>query len=126
MRNFEWVEIGEIKIRAINTPNGLYTEQGEKIKLDDRPWQYATALPNDQVRFVSAIPFLSYPIEKQNDLFFVMHRRKEVMVICSDELRKVFQNIPSLYFHQTLKNVKLYCIANGISFVESYGKTTKA
>ena len=125
MDYFRWIEILPEKIRAINTPNGLYLEDGTKIKSDGLEWQYAKALPEDEVRFVSAIPFLTYPIETLKDIYIVLQGRKEVVVICSQELRFLLEQIPSIYFHQTLKDLKLFCSANNIKFVENYKKTSR-
>ena len=52
------------------------------------------------VRFVSAKPYLNVSDEIFNKLFFCLQGRKEVVVLCSEELKNVLKNLPSDYLQQ--------------------------
>ena len=44
------------------------------------------------VKFVSAKPYLNVSDDIFNKLFFCLHNRKEVVVLCSDELKNILKN----------------------------------
>jgi hypothetical protein len=76
------------------------------------------------VRFVSAKPYLNCSDKLFNSLFFCLHGRKEVVVLCSDELKHILKNLPSNYLQPRLSDIKSYLISNNIKFTEDFTNTT--
>jgi len=57
-------------------------------------------------------------------IFLCLHGRKEVVVICSEELKNILMNLPSDYFQPKLIDIKNYLKSNNIDFIEDYNNTT--
>jgi hypothetical protein len=77
------------------------------------------------VRFVSAKPYLNVSDEEFSKLFFCLHGRREVVVLCDDEtIMKEIKNLPSEYFQPRLNDIKSYLTKNNIKFTEDFKNTT--
>ena len=81
------------------------------------------------VQFVSTkLYFTPGPIKSQktdlSKLFFCLHGRREVVVLCSDKLKETLKNLPSDYFQPRLKDIKQYLISQNIQFIENFKDTT--
>ncbi len=76
------------------------------------------------VKFVSAKPYLNVSMEEFAKVFFCLHGRKEVVILCSDELKETLKNLPSDYLQPRLKDIKSYLDSQGISYEENFANTT--
>jgi hypothetical protein len=76
------------------------------------------------VKFVSAKPYLNSPDDIFDRLFFCLHGKKELVVECSDELKKVLKDLPTDYFQPRLKDIKAYLDKQGIKYVIEDLKST--
>ena len=76
------------------------------------------------VQFVSAKPYLNVSDEIFNNLFFCLHGRREVVVLCSYELKEKLRNLPSDYTQPRLKDIKEYLDKNGYEYLENFKNTT--
>lgn len=76
------------------------------------------------VKFVSAKPYLNVSDEVFNKLFFCLHGRREVVVICSDELKSTLKNLDSDYLQPRLKDIKSHLDSINISYIEDFTNTT--
>ena len=76
------------------------------------------------VKFVSAKPYLNVSDEVFNKLFFCLHGRKEVVVLCSEELKCILKNLPSDYLQPRLIDIKKYLDSVGVKYVEDFSNTT--
>ena len=76
------------------------------------------------VKFVSAKPYLNVSDDIFNKLFFCLHNRKEVVVLCSDELKNILKNLPSDYLQPRLIDIKNYLNSIGIEYIEDFSNTT--
>ena len=76
------------------------------------------------VKFVSTKPYLNVSDEEFDKIFFCLQGRKEVVVLCSDELLEEIKNLPSDYLQPRLKDIKKYLDKQGIKYVEDYSNTT--
>ena len=81
-------------------------------------------MKTEVVKFVSAKPYLTVSDSEFDKLFFVLNGRKEVVVVCSDELKNILNNLPSDYIQPRLVDVKKYLDTVGIGYVEDYSNTT--
>ena len=77
------------------------------------------------VKFVSARPYLNVSDEEFNKIFFCLQGRKEVVVLCSEELKEILRNLPSEYCQPRLIDIKKYLDSVGIEYVEDYSGTTR-
>lgn len=73
------------------------------------------------VKFVSMKPYLN---GNYDDIFFCLHGRKEVVVLCSNELKEILKNLPSDYLQPRLIDIKKYLNSVGISYIEDFSNTT--
>ena len=76
------------------------------------------------VKFVSAKPYLNASNDVFNKLFFCLHGRKEVVVLCSSELKNILKNLPSDYLQPRLIDIKNYLDKNEIEYTEDFSNTT--
>lgn len=76
------------------------------------------------VKFVSAKPYLNVSDEEFNKLFFCLHGRKEVVVLCSSELKETLKSLPSNYLQPRLTDIKIYLNSVGIEYIEDFSNTT--
>jgi len=76
------------------------------------------------VKFVSAKPYLNVSDDVFNKLFFCLHGRKEVVVLCSNELIEKLKNLKSDYLQPRLKDIKKYLNEQGIEYLEDFSDTT--
>jgi hypothetical protein len=76
------------------------------------------------VKFVSAKPYLNVSDEIFNNLFFCLHGRKEVVVLCSPQLKETLKNLPSNYLQPKLKDIKNYLDSVNIKYTEDFFNTT--
>jgi hypothetical protein len=74
------------------------------------------------VKFVSAKSYLNTQLPK--GLFFCLSGRKEVVVLCSDELKETLRELPSEYLQPRLKDIKAYLDKQGIKHVTEDLKNT--
>ncbi len=81
-------------------------------------------MKKEVVRFVSAKPYLNVSDEEFNKLFFCLHGRKEVVVLCSTELKEILKNLPSDYLQPRLIDIKNYLNNAGITYIEDFSNTT--
>lgn len=81
-------------------------------------------MENEIVKFVSAKPYLYAPDEVFNKVFFCLHGRKEVAVVCSDKLKSILKDLPSNYLQPRLIDIKSYLTNNNIEFIEDFKNTT--
>ena len=77
------------------------------------------------VEFVSAKPYLNCSQEEFNKIYFCLHGRKEVVILCSDELKQILSSLPSDYLQPRLKDIKKYLDSNNIKYTENFKNTTK-
>jgi hypothetical protein len=76
------------------------------------------------VKFVSTKPYLKLPYEVWGKMFLCLHGRKEIFVLCSDELLKTIENLPSDYVQPRLIDIKKYLNSVGIPYIEDFSNTT--
>lgn len=76
------------------------------------------------VQFASAKPYLNVSDEEFNKLFFCLHGRREVVVLCDKELKETLKNLPSDYLQPRLKDIKAYLDTNNIPYIEDFTNTT--
>lgn len=81
-------------------------------------------MENEIVEFVSAKPYLNVSDEVFDKLFFCLHGKKEVVVLCSEQLKHILKNLPSDYLFPRLIDIKAYLNSVGIKYVEDFSKTT--
>lgn len=79
----------------------------------------------EKVQFVSAKPYLNISDQEFDKLFFVLHGRKEVVVLCSDELKAELEALPHIHILPTLKEVKKHLDGKGIEYSEDFKNTTR-
>lgn len=79
---------------------------------------------NKTVQFVSAKPYLNVPDDEFNKLLYCVSGRREVVVLCDDELKETLRNLPSDYFIPRLKDFKTYLKSKGIEWTEDFKGTT--
>ncbi len=77
------------------------------------------------VQFVSAKPYLNVSDEEFQKIFFCLHGRKEVVVLCEDELKKKLKQLPSYFLQPRLNDIKKYLDENKIPYTENFKNTTK-
>jgi len=78
------------------------------------------------VKFVSAKPYLNVSDKEFNELFFCLHGRKEVVVVCNSKLKKELRELPSEYIQPRLKDIIQYLNDNNIPYsIENLNNTTK-
>lgn len=77
----------------------------------------------NRVQFVSARPYLNISDDEFVKLFFCLHGRKEVVILCDDELKEVLRNLPSDYLQPRLKDIKEYLDKQGIEYTENFKGT---
>lgn len=75
------------------------------------------------VQFVSAKPYLHVSDEELSKIFYCLHGRKEVVVLCDDDLKATLRNLPSDYLLPRLKDIKKYLDDNGIPYTEDFKNT---
>lgn len=80
---------------------------------------------NPTIRFESTKNYLNSTDEEFKKEFFCLHGRKEVMVICEQELKETLRNLDSDYLQPRLKDIKKYLDDNNISYIEDFKNTTK-
>lgn len=76
------------------------------------------------VKFVSAKPYLSISNDEFNKVFFCLHGRREVVVLCSDELKDTLRNLPSDYLQPRLNDIKKHLNSIGVEYIEDFSNTT--
>ncbi len=82
------------------------------------------------VKFVSTkfpkggISILDKLLIEDEDLFFCLHGRKEVVVECDSKLKETLRNLPSEYIQPRLKDIKKYLTDNNIPFIEDFKGTS--
>ena len=76
------------------------------------------------VKFVSAKPYLNVSVSEFEKLFFCLQGRKEVVVICSDGLRKTLKMLPSDFLQPRLIDIKAYLDSKNIPWIEDFSNTT--
>lgn len=76
------------------------------------------------VQFVSAKPYLNVPDSEFDKLLYCMSGRREVVVLCDEELKDTLRSLPSDYYIPRLKDFKDYLKANGIEWTENLKGTT--
>lgn len=81
-------------------------------------------MEKEVVKFVSAKPYLNVSNEEFNKLFFCLHGRKEVVVLCSGELKDKLKNLPSNYLQPRLIDIKNYLNTIGVQYIEDFSNTT--
>lgn len=81
-------------------------------------------MSKEVVNFVSAKPYLNVSDEEFDKLFFCLHGRKEVVVLCSSELKEKLKNLPSDYLQPRLIDIKKYLNNIGIEYTENFSNTT--
>ena len=75
------------------------------------------------VKFVSAKPYVNLPFDV--DVFYCLQGRKEVVIVCSDELKAELKALPSdSVIGHKLKDIKAYLDSKSISYIEDYTNTT--
>lgn len=80
----------------------------------------------ETVRFVSAKPYLNLPNEEFDKIFFCLKGRKEVVILCSSELKNILKDLPSNYVQPQFKDIVKYLNDNEIPYVVGdLNKTTK-
>lgn len=62
------------------------------------------------IQFVSAKPYLNLPDEEFYKVFFCLHGRREVVVLCSDGLKETLRNLSSDYLQPKLTDIKAYLV----------------
>jgi hypothetical protein len=72
------------------------------------------------VKFVKGKLYLNVSDEEFKKLFFCLHGRKEIVVLCSDELKETLENLPSEYVQPRLVDIKQYLDSVGIKYIEEY------
>jgi len=80
-------------------------------------------MEKEVVKFVSAKPYINVSDEVFNKLFFCLHGRKEVVVLCSTELKEILKNLPSDYLQPRLIDVKYYLNTVDIPYIEDFSNT---
>ncbi len=78
---------------------------------------------NEVVKFVSAKPYLNCSDKVFNEIFFCLHGRKEVVILCSESLKNTLRNLPSNYLQPRLIDIKKYLDSNNIKYVENFSNT---
>lgn len=81
-------------------------------------------MSKETVFFVSAKPYVNSPNDIFDKLLFCLHGRKEVVIICSDELKEVLKALPSDYLQPRLVDIKAYLNSVGIEYKEDFTNTT--
>jgi hypothetical protein len=81
-------------------------------------------MEKEVVKFVSAKPYLNVSNEEFDKLFFCLHGRKEVVVLCSSELKDKLKNLPSNYLQPRLIDIKNYLNTIGVQYIEDFSNTT--
>jgi len=76
------------------------------------------------VKFVSAKPYLNVSHEVFAQMFYCLHGRKEVVVLCSDELKDTLKNLPCEYLLPRLVDIKKYLDSIGVTYIEDFKNTT--
>lgn len=85
---------------------------------------FTLAVKSEVVQFVSAKPYLNVPDEEFNKLLWCMKGRKEVIVLCSHELKLKLAAIESEWTIPRISEFKEYLKAHGIPWTEDYKGTT--
>jgi len=76
------------------------------------------------VKFVSAKPYLYLPDEKFNKVVFCVYGRKEAVIECSDELKKIIKDLPSGYCIPRYKDIIKWLKENGYEYTIDLTNTT--
>lgn len=76
------------------------------------------------VQFVSARPYLNVSMEEFNKLFLCYHGRREVVVLCSSEIKKSLDGLEYETNFPKVKEVKKYLDSIGVEYTENFKNTT--